>query len=351
MSVIELFWSSWVSINMSRSLVSCLLIVAALNSTGCVPVPDPQGAEVLLVRARLRRNTQQPQEAVDILTKAIELHPDEEVLYYERALTYVELGESEQALADYAAAIEQKPDFAEALNNRAALLAELGRYDEAAAGFGKVIEANSQDALAYRNRGLAYHDLQEFELAIADYDRALKLEPNSVDNWFMCGNACLEAGRTEDAIRCFTAVIYLNPQEARAFLRRSTAYEQLGKNDVALHDRHRAAEIDAELVAREEAVDAAPIPLMPMPVAVPAPVAMTPVTSTESGNEPAMESKSSNLPVPVPVPMPVPSKADAAVPGADGESTAEGLVPPLPAPREIPAEQPVPKLLPPRPVE
>ena len=225
-----------------RFLLLTGLLVVAFSGSSCAPATR-NSPEVLLERAKLRRESKKLDEAISLLTEALALAPRDAKLHYERALTHVEAGHPELALADYEAAIVQRPDYPEALNNRAAILGQLRRFEEAAAGFTKVIELNGQDVLAIRNRGLVYHDMGEYAKSVADLDRAIELDPASSENWFLRGNACLDGDQAEDAIRSFTAAIRLNSQHAKSFLNRSHAHEKLHHTAEAASDLARAQSI------------------------------------------------------------------------------------------------------------
>lgn len=244
-------------------LLTLLLALVAVSGLSCAPA-SMHSPEVLLERAKLRREGEKWDEAVRLLTEAIALAPDDSNLYYERALTHAAAGHSELAIADYDLALGLRPRFPEALNNRAAILAQLERYAEAAQGFTRAIEINRNDALAIRNRGLAYHDQGEYAKAIADLDRAIELDPASSECWFLRGNACLDGDQAAEAVRSFTEGIRLNPQHAESFLNRSHAHEKLGQAAAAAKDLARAKSIDPTV---DTPAEPTPTESVPQPVA------------------------------------------------------------------------------------
>ena len=67
--------------------------------------------------------------AVQVLTKAIELEPDDADIYINRGAAYAALAEYESAIADYNKAIELDPDNATAYNNRGLAYASQGNYE------------------------------------------------------------------------------------------------------------------------------------------------------------------------------------------------------------------------------
>jgi tetratricopeptide (TPR) repeat protein len=65
--------------------------------------------------------TEDAEEAIKDLTRALELAPDNPEAYYQRGLTYALLGQREQALADYEQTCELDPDHEKAFEKRDAL--------------------------------------------------------------------------------------------------------------------------------------------------------------------------------------------------------------------------------------
>ncbi|GHU59519.1 hypothetical protein FACS1894133_6470 [Clostridia bacterium] len=117
-------------------------------------------------------------EAIANYTKAIELNPDYAMAYNSRGFAYRNLGEYDKAIADYTKAIELKPDYARAYFNRGYAFDDKGEYDKAIADYTKAIEFKPDYAVAYYNRGCVFDDEGEYDKAIADYTKAIELEPD-----------------------------------------------------------------------------------------------------------------------------------------------------------------------------
>jgi tetratricopeptide (TPR) repeat protein len=86
-------------------------------------------------------------EAVRLLTKAVERHPSNTFALWGRGAAYYSLGEFDKAIVDYDDAIQIDPTF----------------------------------GLAVQGRGAAWHDKGEFEKALDDFDEAIRFDPESVD--------------------------------------------------------------------------------------------------------------------------------------------------------------------------
>jgi tetratricopeptide (TPR) repeat protein len=61
--------------------------------------------------------------------------------------------------------------------NRAVSYADRGDYNQAIADYNKALELQPDNALAFSNRGDAYYQKQDYALAINDYNKALLIKP------------------------------------------------------------------------------------------------------------------------------------------------------------------------------
>ena len=122
------------------------------------------------------------------------------VTYNNRGVALGKAGESQAALADFAAAIKLNPHFSRAYNNRGSLLSDLGQYDEALRDFNKAIELDPASAGAYDNRGNALARQGKPEQALLDYKRSLEIEPTQAIVYNNRASAYFELKRFPEAL-------------------------------------------------------------------------------------------------------------------------------------------------------
>lgn len=141
--------------------------------------------------------------------------------YYERGLTNVEQGNTDQALSDFNEAIRLNPQNARAYLERGSL----GGDDRSRA----LDVANGQDPVeAYRRR------------ARADFDEAIRLDPQNPE-------AYLRRARqfgSPDALADLDQAIRLNPQDAKTFAERATVNWNLGNRAQAFSDLDESIRLD-----------------------------------------------------------------------------------------------------------
>lgn len=119
------------------------LLVAVVMSAAAGPAEDGVAA----YRAG------QPAEAVRLLSQALAAKPDDLSSRYWRARGHTDLGQLEQAAADYQAILTAKPESTASRYGYAGVLERLGRFDDAVAEYRRVLRdepshAASQAALA-----------------------------------------------------------------------------------------------------------------------------------------------------------------------------------------------------------
>ena len=137
---------------------------------------------------------------------------------------------------------------------RAMTALETGDYDVAIADFDRAIVLLPAYGGAYGDRGLAKHYKEDQEGAIADCEFAIRLcrrFPNLVDEELLylarntMGLAKCSQGDYDGAITVYDLVIDLNPNFAPAYSNRGIAKHRKGQYDVAIADFDRAIELDA----------------------------------------------------------------------------------------------------------
>lgn len=170
------------------------------------------------------------------------------VLLYNMAQVHAAVGESERALAAFAAAMEMDPNYSEYHNERGCVYLGLGRYEEALRDFHNAIELSPPYSEVWTNLGQCYRAMGRGEDAVSAYTRALDLEPAA--QLARLGRAeCLDAlGRKDEALADYDESLARNPGQALVLANRATLHYERGELEASLRD------LDAALaLAPEEA--------------------------------------------------------------------------------------------------
>lgn len=105
------------------------------------------------------------QEAIDAYTEAINLQPESDSLFVERARAYANLGDYQAALADLATALTLNHYNSGAYLLRAFTYGYLQDYDSALADANKVVELLPNSSCGFGLLGMIYHELGQYEIA------------------------------------------------------------------------------------------------------------------------------------------------------------------------------------------
>ena len=143
-----------------------------------------QTAEDWIVSGNQKYINDDNQGAIADYTKAIEINPDDAVIYLIRGKAKHELKNYQGAIADYTKAIEIKSDYAGAHFNRGITKASLKDHQGAIADWTKAIEIKPDLFAAYNNRGLArQYVMGDLEGACSDWRKAAELGDEQAAQW------------------------------------------------------------------------------------------------------------------------------------------------------------------------
>lgn len=96
--------------------------------------------------------------------------------YYQKSFQFIHAGNTQDAIDLLTLAIEKDPSFFEAYHNRGAMYYYQKNYSEALKDFDKAISLSRRNAAApFASRGAVYEKLNEPDRALADFKTAARL--------------------------------------------------------------------------------------------------------------------------------------------------------------------------------
>lgn len=128
-------------------------------------------------RGMILWNMNNTEQAISDFTKAMELDPEQSVLYEKRARCYYQLGQMEEAIEDCNKGLEIDPKDEDLIWFRGLLLLESSDYRGALADAEAYLELNPEDSGAYYNLGLLHYRLTQYEEAIELLSKSIELSP------------------------------------------------------------------------------------------------------------------------------------------------------------------------------
>lgn len=228
-------------------MVLSLISVCTLTCTGgTAATGDSYDAGL---RALSHGNIQQ---AVELLSQAINARPNDHRYYNDRGVAYKRAGNLEMALADYSKALQLKPDYTNALNNRGVLYLEQGDYGRALQDFSEALKLGGLESKLLTNVGIAKAKLGDHGAAVAELEKALSYRPVDNRSYFYLAESLEHMGERERALKMYQTALGISRDtssrdeiEKRIFQlekslsspKRLQSSIEVGRNDL-LPDKH-----------------------------------------------------------------------------------------------------------------
>jgi len=177
--------------------------------------------------------------ALELYSKAIERDPSNPKYLNGRGNSYRLLERYPAAVADYTDAIKLDPTIPHPVINRAAVYRAMNNHDAALKDLDDAVRLDKTNPVLFLNRGNVYLDKGRFDEALTDYNQAISLKPKS-EYFYSRALVYFKQGKYELTVNETTQAIALDAANSEAYRARSTAYNRLGKNSLALADIRKA---------------------------------------------------------------------------------------------------------------
>jgi len=127
--------------------------------------------------------------------------------------------------------------------NRGVSYENLGNYNLAILDYSKVIEQSDGDFLydSFYNRAVLYNKTNRIDLAITDLSQAIAYNPSSDKAFYNRGNAYYKKGDKNKALNDFKSAISINPNYTKALFNLATVKYELNLN--ACNEYKKACEL------------------------------------------------------------------------------------------------------------
>ncbi|KAM3134776.1 hypothetical protein pb186bvf_013101 [Paramecium bursaria] len=176
-----------------------------------------QRAIALANEAIILIQSNQFQEALNLLDQAISLKPDFQQAYYIQGLCYYNLQKHDQAVQVFNSAIALDPNDVQSIMKKAQSLEKLDRLVELLNTIQKADELTPNNVEVYKIRATTLKKLNRLEEALVDYDRAIQVEPTNPTTYNNKGVLLAQLERYQEAVEMFDKAIEYNPQTYNFF--------------------------------------------------------------------------------------------------------------------------------------
>ncbi|MDN4999996.1 caspase family protein [Bradyrhizobium sp. GCM10027634] len=182
--------------------------------------------------------------AIEALSSAIELDPDNIGAINVRGVAHEHKGEDDLAMADYNLAIQKRSNFGFAYNNRGTIQLRRGALQSALDDFNLSIKYTPKFLFGWTNRARVRTLMKDYDGAIADFAEAEKIDPTAQQ---IASNRCITyglMGKFDQALADCNGLIEKQPRNVYAINNRADVYVLKGDFDGALKDYNAAVELN-----------------------------------------------------------------------------------------------------------
>lgn len=184
--------------------------------------------DYLISRALLYAELGDHDPAVEDLRKALEVEPDNQLVWYNLVLLNPEIEIPDSLLLE--------AEFAPVLSLMGVRALDEGRLDQAMHYLDLYLE-NSEidDALAYINRGRARLKVKDYAGARRDFEKARKIDPSRAETLYLTGNTYFYQKQYKSALAFYNQYLSIDPTDAHVWYNGAMSYLEIDNTDEACH--------------------------------------------------------------------------------------------------------------------
>jgi tetratricopeptide (TPR) repeat protein len=204
----------------------------------------PNHADSLHLLGLIIADEGNPQQGLQLITKAIKLHKNFAAYYLNRGLIYKRLQEYESAISDYQKAIKLEPKSWQAYSNLGDTYLAQEQHDQAIDTYKKVIQLNPVYKNSYHNIANAYLWKKLHHEAIEYYQKTLAIDHQCVESLNGMGVSLHALEKHDAAINCYKKVLQINPNCAQAYANWGLLLTDLNRPQEASEKHKKTIELE-----------------------------------------------------------------------------------------------------------
>ena len=208
---------------------------------------DPDSAHAHDNLATVLTEKKQYREALSEYLKAIALEPDAPTAHYNLACFLAAHG-AEMAIGEYKEALDLDPDYPDAWVNLGLTYVEQGETDQAIASFRKAIEQSPHDAFPRHELAVLLMDEEDFREAIQQLKEVIRLDPAHFEAHLDLGICFAQKGFYAEAEKAYAQARELEPDDLLLAYNSAALFALWDRVDDALGFLDQAIRQDPEKV-------------------------------------------------------------------------------------------------------
>jgi tetratricopeptide (TPR) repeat protein len=165
--------------------------------------------------------------------------------WYQRGVIQRQSQQSEEAVTSLERAILISPNYSQALVEKCGVLSDIQHYDEAIQACDLALKVNaewgtSNPATAWRNKAIALRKAGKLQDAATSYEQMLSANPKDAEGWYEQGWILHNLGQYQRALTSYSRAVEINPKYSLAEARRGEILNELENYQEAFASCERA---------------------------------------------------------------------------------------------------------------
>jgi len=217
---------------------------------------DPDNCDVLNELANALCGSEEYEQALSMISRAMELSPETSKIHITRSTIYHTMGDTHAALDALSEALEDVSEKGEIYLRMGNMHIELGDYDDALISYDSAIRNGLDDSETYYKRGFVQERLGSREAAKKSYSVSSKIDPGNVRALERVGTMQLEDGEYAAARKNLDSALAADPFDISSLLSSARLYVKEGNKDKAIPIYRTLSSRNDSTAEMEEELDA-----------------------------------------------------------------------------------------------
>jgi predicted O-linked N-acetylglucosamine transferase (SPINDLY family) len=223
-----------------------LSIAVQHHQAGRFAQAEPMAAKSLQLMALVAVRKGRPDEAIELLGRAIATEPNKAELHFESGVVWELLNKLTEAIAAYREAIRLNPAFIVAYLNLGRAFLRASEAPAALTILQHLIQTNPDLAAAYFEMGLAHTALSNVPEAKNAFAHAVALKPDYSEAHNNLGSRLCDEGKLAEAMESFRKAIASNPNNWEAHSNLCGVLRDLAQLDEAIQFGKKAVQLNPQ---------------------------------------------------------------------------------------------------------
>lgn len=196
---------------------------------------DPRNVSLLIQRAKLFSQRNQPQDAINDLEVAVSIDSLQPQTYFDLSEAYIKAAKSSKSKEWLEKALKLFPDSADVHIKLAQLHLFVKEYVKSMQYLAKAEELNNNKADIYFLKGIIYKEMADTNKALENFQIAKTINPDYYDAYIMLGNL-LSNRKDSNAVYFYKNAINLIPMSTEAHYNLGYYYQNIYNTEKAINE-------------------------------------------------------------------------------------------------------------------